>query len=181
MELEVNLLEHRIQGLKLTCTEELHLPIKWPGPQSSEHVRRTRAVHVNDPPAGLDMAWTGLEECYGSNKDPLKRKQLSDLMKELESAKLGGCLPGLAILDTSRAVKPIVEKLPYGLQEKWMTQGSLYKLEHHVQFPPFSFFTYFVCREAHGRNDPSFTLSSFTGLSAMKPDNLAKMYTYANL
>lgn len=55
-----------IQGLKLTCTEELDLLIKWLGPQSSEHVKRIRAVHVNDPAAGLNMAWTRLEECYGS-------------------------------------------------------------------------------------------------------------------
>lgn len=114
-----------------------------------------------------------------SNKEPLKLRQLGDLLRELESPKLEGYLSGLAILDTSRGVKPIVEKLPYGLQEKRITQGSLYKLEYHVQFPPFSSFVEFVCKEAHFRNDPSFTLSSSFGVSAMKPDNLAKTYTYS--
>lgn len=185
-----------IQGLKLTCTEELDLLIKWLGPQSSEHVKIIRSVNVNDPVAGLNNAWIRLEECYGSperieralleklekfprisNKDPLKLRQLGDLLRELESAKLEGYLSGLAILDTSRGVNPIVEKLPYGLQEKWMTQGSLYKLKYNVQFPPFSFFADFVCKEAHIRNDPSFTLGSSTGLSTMKSDNLVKTYT----
>lgn len=94
-----------LQGLKLTCTEEIDLLIKWLGPQSSEHMKKIRAVHVNDPVAGLSMALIRLEECYGSlermkkalleklekfprisNKDPLKLRQLGDLLKELESA-----------------------------------------------------------------------------------------------
>ncbi|KAK0155364.1 hypothetical protein N1851_002321 [Merluccius polli] len=134
------------------------------------------------------MAWMHLEECYGSpqtiekalldklemfpkigNKDALKLRELGHLLRELESAKLEGYLPGLAYFDTSRGVNPIVEKLPYGLQEKWMTQ---------VQFPLFSFFTDFVCREACTRNDPSFTLSS-SGITAVKPDNPVKRYTHS--
>ncbi|KAJ8369536.1 hypothetical protein SKAU_G00095640 [Synaphobranchus kaupii] len=135
-----------IQGLRLTYNEELDLLTRWLGPHSSEQIRRIRAVHVSDPAAGLRMAWSRLEECYGSpetiekalldklerfpkitNKDPLKMRELGDLLRELESAKLEGFLPGLAYLDTSRGVNPIVEKLPYGLQERWMTQEVMPK------------------------------------------------------
>ena len=89
-----------IQGLKLTYNEELDLLTRWLGPQSSEQVRRIRAVHVSDPAAGLRMAWMRLEECYGSteiiekalldklerfpkisNKDPLKLRELGDLLR----------------------------------------------------------------------------------------------------
>ncbi|XP_058881751.1 uncharacterized protein LOC131737334 [Acipenser ruthenus] len=168
-----------MEGLHLTASEELDLLTKWLGPQSSEHVKRIRAVHVSQPAAGLKMAWERLEECYGSpeviekalfeklekfpkisNKDPLKLRELGDLLRELECAKSEGYLPGLTYLDTARGVNPIVEKLPYGLQEKWMARGSQYKRQFHVPFPPFSFFTSFVCREAHTRNDPSFNLCS---------------------
>ncbi|XP_026005436.1 uncharacterized protein LOC113010547 [Astatotilapia calliptera] len=186
-----------IEGLKLTCNEELDLLTRWLGPQSSEQVRRIRAVHVNDPAAGLRMAWMRLEENYGSpeiiekalldklerfpkisNRDPLNLRELGDLLRELGSAKLEGCLPGLAYLDTSRGINPIVEKLPYGLQEKWMTQGSAYKLQNQGQFPPFSFFTDFVCKEARTRNDPSFAFSSF-GMTTVKPENSPKRYTHS--
>lgn len=183
-----------IQGLRLTCSEELDLLVKWLGPQSSEQVRRIRAVHVSDPVAGLRMARIRLDECYGSpetiekalldklerfprvgNKDPLRLRELGDLLRELESAKLEGYLPGLVYLDTSRGVNPIVEKLPYALQEKWMSLGSMYKMQNQVQFPPFSFFVDFVVREAQIRNDPSFTLSSSSTI-AVKSGNPVKSY-----
>ncbi|KAK0143479.1 hypothetical protein N1851_018391 [Merluccius polli] len=98
-----------IQGLKLTSTEELDLLTRWLGPESSEQVRRVRAVNVSNPAAGLRMAWIRLDESYGSpemvekalldklerfpkitNKDPLKLRELGDLLRELESAKLEG-------------------------------------------------------------------------------------------
>lgn len=131
--MEINLHERHIRTE--TCNEELDLLAKCP--QSSEQVRRIRAVNVSHPKAGLRLAWMRLEECYGSpemiekalldkleqfprigNKDPLKLRELGDLLQELESAKLEGYLPGLAYLDTSWGVNPIVEKLPYALQEK---------------------------------------------------------------
>lgn len=42
-----------------------------------------------------------------SNNDPDKLRDLSDLLKELESAKAEGFLPGLMYLDTARGVNPI--------------------------------------------------------------------------
>ena len=54
-----------------------------------------------------------------------------------------------------------------------MSLGSQYKNNHQVIFPPFSYFTDFVCREAHTRNVLSFTLSLCAG-NAAKPDYLMK-------
>lgn len=76
-------------------------------------------------------------------------------------------------MDTARGVTPIVNKLPHNLQEKWMSLGSQYKINHQVVFPPFSYFADFVCREAHTHNDPSFTLSLYAG-NTTKPDYLLK-------
>lgn len=110
------------------------------------------------------MTWERLEECYSapemiehalfkkldsfskiSSRDNHKLTELGDLLLELLSAKEDGYLPGLAHLDTSRGIRPIVEKLPHSLQEKWISQGSKYKEDPHVVYPPFSFFTGFIC------------------------------------
>lgn len=181
-----------IEGLHLSAAEQLDLLSKWLGEQSSQHVRRIRAVHTGNPNAGLGKAWERLEDCYGSpeiiekslfdridsfpkisNKDAKKLRELGDLLQEVESAKHEGYLPGLTYLDTARGVAPIVDKLPYSLQERWMAQGSQYKSAHQVAFPPFSFFCDFISREARTRNDPSFALSS--GIhSVLKPEQQFK-------
>ncbi|XP_051792766.1 uncharacterized protein LOC127530319 [Acanthochromis polyacanthus] len=164
--------------LSLNASEELDLLTKWLGRESSEHVRRIRFVYVANPAVGLRLAWERLEECYGSpevieralfeklenfpkisNKDPAKLRELGDLLMELSSAKSEGYLPGLLYLDTARGVNPIAEKLPHSLQEKWLAKGSQYKEQHCVSFPPFAYFTDFICSEARRRNDPSFTLT----------------------
>ncbi|XP_034073861.1 uncharacterized protein LOC117547343 [Gymnodraco acuticeps] len=180
------------KGTDLTCSEELDLLIKWLGPQSSAHVKRIRAVHVNDSARGLIMTWSRLQDCYGSpemiekalfdrveqfpkinNRDPVKLRELGDLLQELVSAQQEGNLPGLSCLDTSRGLNPIVEKLPFNLQDKWMSHGSMYKEQNHVHFPPFTYFADFVCREAYIRNNPSFFLSSST-VAIVKQDNTVK-------
>lgn len=110
-----------LEGLSLTPSEELDLLTRWLGPQSSEQVKRVRAVHVADPAAGRRMAWCRLAESFGSaeiiektlfdkldcfpkisNREPQKLRELADLLKEVKSAKLGGYLPGLSFLDTAR-------------------------------------------------------------------------------
>ncbi|KAI4879019.1 hypothetical protein NFI96_009718 [Prochilodus magdalenae] len=107
-------------GLYLTASEELDLLIKWLGSPSSNHVMRIRAVYSTNPTVGLHKAWERLEECYGSpevierallervdnfpnvsQKDPVKLRELGDLLKELEAAKTQGYLPGLSYLDTA--------------------------------------------------------------------------------
>ncbi|KAK7933118.1 hypothetical protein WMY93_004014 [Mugilogobius chulae] len=82
------------------------------------------------------------------SRDSHKLQELADLLQELEIAKQNSKLCGLAYLDTARGVQPIVEKLPYPLQERWMSKGSKYKKDYGVPFPPFSFFKEFICTEA---------------------------------
>ncbi|KAL7855848.1 hypothetical protein AOLI_G00194520 [Acnodon oligacanthus] len=125
------------------------------------------------------MVWQRLEEFYGSaeametalfnklerfpkiySKDSQRLRELGDLLLELDSAKAEGCLPGLCYLDAACGIHPILEKLPFSIQEKWMVQGTRYKQEHHVSFPPFSFFSSFIHAEAKMRNDHSFQLTS---------------------
>ena len=171
-----------IAGLDLSAGEELDLLSKYLGKESSEQVRRIKAVNIRYPNAGLLMAWERLEEIYGSpeaieqalfnklesfpkftTREPQRLRELTDLLLELEAAKRDGSLPGLSYLDTSRGVNPIIEKLPHNIQEKWISFGSRYKRDHHVSFPPFSVLVDFVRTEAKTRTDPSFNL--FTPVS----------------
>lgn len=164
-----------LRELSLSAQKELNLLVKWLGPESSAQAKRLRSVHVNNPRAGVYMIWQRLEEIYGSpevienallrkletfpvisNRDIHKLVELGDLLRELEAAKAEGYLPGLAYLDTSRGVNPIMEKLSFSLRDRWIGQGSKYKEDFHVPFPLFSFF---VCSQAKTRNDPSFAFS----------------------
>ena len=177
-----------VAEVNLTATQELDLMTKWLGKESSEQVRRIRSVHVNNPNRALDKAWERLRDCYAapeiieqslfqrldsfpkiSAKDHTKLRELGDLLMEIRGAKEEGYLMGLSYLDTSRGIGPIVEKLPYGLQEKWVSSGSWYKEDNHGRFPPFDYFCDFVCYEAKKRNDPSFIHQSSNATPA-KPE-----------
>ncbi|KAL0172963.1 hypothetical protein M9458_033274, partial [Cirrhinus mrigala] len=112
-------------------SEQLDLMIKWLGSKSTEYVRRIRSVNIRYPDVGLKMAWDRLEEMYGSpeavekalldklekfpkisKQDPLKLQELGDLLCEIH---------------------PIVEKLPYHLQEKWIYQVLVHPTQTRVK------------------------------------------------
>ncbi|XP_041429841.1 uncharacterized protein LOC121397295 [Xenopus laevis] len=170
--------QNAIRDLDLSHQEELDLLVKWLGSESVEHAKRIRDININYPDRGLKMVWERLDECYGSieaienalfkridnfprivGRGYQKLRELSDLLREVQVAQEEGDLPGLAFLDTARGVNPIVQKLPYNLQEKWVTHGSTYKRVHNVPFPPFEVFVNFVSEQARIRNDPSFDLT----------------------
>lgn len=172
---------HNATGdLNLKYSEELDLLTKWLSGESLQHALRIRAVHVNNPAAGLHRLWQRLDRNYGSPevieaslfkrlegfprvspKDNHLLQELADLLLELEAAKNEGCLPGLSFLDTSRGINPIVEKLPHGLQEAWVKHGTKYKRDYNVHYPPFSCFVQFVNDHAEMKTDPSFVLQSY--------------------
>ncbi|XP_059801165.1 uncharacterized protein LOC132378346 [Hypanus sabinus] len=91
-----------------------------------------------------------------SAKDYTKLRELGDLLMEIQGAKEDGYLTGLLYLDTLSGIRQIVDKLPFGLQERWVSVGSEYKEGNDAQFPPFEYFIRFVCKETKKRNDPSF-------------------------
>ncbi|XP_018588183.1 uncharacterized protein LOC114909041 [Scleropages formosus] len=160
-------------SLNLTPSEEMDLQVKWLGKESTEHAKCMRSVHINQPHKGLKMIWDRLEECYSapeviesalfrrvnsfpkiSSRDYSKLHELGDLLMEVESAKADGDLPGLSYLDTAWGINPIVQKVPFNLQEEWLSYGSSYKETYRVPFPPFSALVGFICQQARIRNDP---------------------------
>lgn len=151
--------------------------VKWLGADSREQAKCIRAVHVENPGRGRVKIWERLDDCFGtpevvessllrrletfpkiSNKDWKKLRELGDLLMELLVAKSEGLLLGHACLDTARGIASIVQKLPFSLQDKWMTLGYTFKQQHRVPFPPFSVLVDFVVEQARMRNDPSFAL-----------------------
>ncbi|XP_072896146.1 uncharacterized protein [Hemitrygon akajei] len=163
-----------IDGVQLRATQELDLMAKWLGKESCEQVRRIRSVYINKPELALSKAWERLREGYAapeiieaalyrrlenfpkvSAKDHIKLRELGDLLMEIQGAKEDGYSTGLVYLDTPSGIRQIVDKLPFGLQDRWLSVASEYKEDHRGQFPPFEYFTRFVCKEAKKQNDPS--------------------------
>lgn len=184
-----------IESLELKAGEEMDLLIKSLGPESAKHARRIKAVNINKPSVALQLIWERLEEIYGSPeaiegalfakldqfpkigpKDHQRLRELSDLLLEINSAKQEGYLHGLSYLDTARGIGPIVDKLPYGLQDRWMMEGSRYKQEYKVTFPPFAFFLQFIQTQSKARNDPSFNIQSLS-INGVKKDRFGENHS----
>ena len=166
--------------LQVTTVEELDLLVKWLGPESSKHARSLRAANAQEPARGLERVWQRLDERYGcpemvesalknklsdfpklTNKDNKKLYELSDLLSEIESVKNQEKYKALlGYLDSSSGVRPIIAKLPYGLQEKWTSHAVKYKQSHQVIFPPFSVLVDFIVETSRIKNDPSFVYDS---------------------
>lgn len=108
-------------------------------------------MHATNPVIALRKAWERLQECYAapeiiekapfnqldnfprvSGKEHTKLRELADLLMEVQCAKEDGYLPALSYLDTARGIEPIIAKLPYGLQGKWISAGSKYKEQNTI-------------------------------------------------
>ena len=162
--------------LKLTPTEELDLLIKWLGPSSSEQAKRIRVANANNQERGLQLVWERLHDRFArpenveaviknkiatfpriTNRDYSRLFDLADLASEIESLRDDMHYSALfAYFDSSSGVNQLVAKLPYNIQEKWITEASNYKLHSGVAYPPFSVFCKFIRKMAKVRNDPSF-------------------------
>ncbi|XP_025752917.1 uncharacterized protein LOC106097899 isoform X4 [Oreochromis niloticus] len=61
-----SIFHNAIEGLNLKSSEELDLLTKWLSGESLQHALRIRAVHVNNPHAGLQRLWQRLDKSFGS-------------------------------------------------------------------------------------------------------------------
>ncbi|XP_071098015.1 uncharacterized protein [Haliotis cracherodii] len=171
-----------IAELQATDVEEFDLLVKWLGPASSKYANSLRAANVQNPSRGLERIWARLDERYGcpemveaARKNKLAAfprltyknsellYELSDLLSEVESIKGQDEYKALlSYFDSSAGVIPIVNKLPYGLQERWTSHATRYKRTNKVSFPPFSIFVDFVRDISKEKNDPSFAHETYT-------------------
>lgn len=156
--------------LNVTPSEEIDLLIRWLGPDSGRHAKTIRSSLSSDPTWGVAKIWERLDERFGApemveaaikeigNKDNKKLYELVDIMIEIESLMAN---PQYTVLlsyfNSSSGVLPIINKLPYNIQEKWTMRAANYKKQHSVSFPPFSLVLNFVKEISKIRNDPSFS------------------------
>jgi hypothetical protein len=158
--------------------EELDLLAKWLGPQSSKHAVSLRIANANDPAMGLTRTWERLDERYGAPelveaalrkkladfpklppRDYMRLYELSDILSEIESVKEDPRYSTLlSYFDSSIGINPVVAKLPFNIQNKWMDRAIKYKRQHIVTYPPFTCFVEFVRDMSKYMNDPSFVL-----------------------
>ena len=132
----------------------------------------TRASCASNPDTCLDMIWNRLDKRFGSAElleSTLKARlsnipdlnirknlyELHDLLCEIQAVKtIDKYSVIFAYLDSSLGIKPIVQKLPRYIQEKWITRVVNYKKQLNVLFPPFSEFVNFIGEMSVIRNDP---------------------------
>ncbi|XP_038065714.1 uncharacterized protein LOC119735847 [Patiria miniata] len=164
-----------VKELNIPPSQELNLVMKWLGNDSRKLVEPLYSVYIDQPAEALKQIWSLLDDTYGSPeaiesnvmtrlqefpklsaKESSKLLQLDHLLLEVLHLKKSGKYPGLASLDSAHGINPIVQKLPPGLQDKWMKHGSKYKSSNARLFPPFEVFHGFIHSEAKMRNDPSF-------------------------
>ena len=170
-----------MEDLQATATEELDLMTKWLGPESSKLVASLRSANSKNAQKAIECMWVRLDERYGSpeiveaalksklakfpkltNRDNKKFYDLSDILTEIQTSMEDVQYNTvLAYYNSSSGVTPIVNKLPYGIQEKWTNHASSYKRTHSVPYPPFHIFVKFIDGISKIRNDPSFVYESY--------------------
>ncbi|KAJ8020558.1 hypothetical protein HOLleu_40182 [Holothuria leucospilota] len=161
--------------LDLSPIQEVNIIISNVDGDTKSLIKRISDIHVSDPSLGLQRIWAYLDKRHGAKEAVEKElmnkledfpriskndsKRLEDygyLLMEVQYVKETKQYPGLLVLDSSRGVQPLVEKLPEWIQKRWRDKGYLYKESHSVSFPPFGVFVEFVQGQARVLNDPSF-------------------------
>ena len=165
-----------VEELQCSSVEKLGLPTSHLGPESTRQATDIRTSCANDRDKSLKKIWQCLEERFGSPElvesalrhklvnftkftDMKKLYTLHDVLNEIETAKRQPNYRDIfAGFDSSVGIKPILQKLPHTLQEKWMTRANMYKQTHKVLFPPFGKFVNFIGEMSRIRNDPGLVI-----------------------
>ncbi|XP_062585397.1 uncharacterized protein LOC134247072 [Saccostrea cucullata] len=162
--------------IKVSKHEELDLLINRLSGKSKEVASSIRNANPGEVNRAVKLIWERLDEMFGRPEmiesslrlqlenfrqiAPSENSRLYDLLNiliKVESLKANPQFStSLAYFDSSAGVNPILLKLPYHLQEKWISRASIYKRDNTVHFPPFSFFVQFIKEMCAIRNDPAF-------------------------
>lgn len=175
-----------VKDLGVSAAEEVDLLIKWLGQESRKHAVSLKSVNIKQLDVALANIWERLDERYGSpeaiyliamkklskvtklnNTDTQQWYELADILSEICTLKSEAQYStALASFDSSVGVMPVVAKLPFNIQEKWLAKVYNYKEEYGVLYPPFQEFVKFVNIQAKIRNDPSLRTGSGQSFSS---------------
>ena len=165
--------------LNLSSSEIFDLLINYLGPVSRKWALSLRSANLNDPAKGIEKLWMRLYERFGSpeiiesvlkkklykfpsltNRGNKKLYDLSDLLEQISSLVEDPLYSvSLSYFNSSTGVMPIIQKLPYHLQNKWVMHATKYKKDYKLPFPPFTEFCKFVHESATMLNDPGLAIS----------------------
>ena len=179
-----------VQELGISHKEEMDLLIRHLGTESRKWALTIRSSNANNPSMACSRIWERLNDRFAapeiveasvkkkldnfprlSNKDTAKLFDLCDILSQIEALKANPVYSTLfAYYDASSGINPIVAKLPFYLQEKWISKAMTYKTTHGVPYPPFTFFTQFVKDMAKVKNDPCFAISNPSADRSMKTE-----------
>jgi hypothetical protein len=129
--------------------EEMDLLDKWLGSISSLFASNIRVSNVHSSERGHQKIWKGFHERFGkpemvesalkkkkidnfpkvtSNKNMPKLYDLLDILSELKSTKCDEQYShSLSYFNSATGIIPIVNKLPYALQQKWTERAATFK------------------------------------------------------
>ncbi|XP_060602183.1 uncharacterized protein LOC132755332 [Ruditapes philippinarum] len=163
--------------LNASPIEELDLLLRYLGPRSKEQAQNIAQSNPNNKSKALQLIWERLFERFGAPeliekslkqridsfpriKDNSELYGLADLCREIESTKNDERYTHLlSYFESSTGVRPILEKLPFHIQNKWMYRATNYKRANQVLYPPFSVFCTFLDEISTMFNDPGLSVS----------------------
>ncbi|XP_071956865.1 uncharacterized protein [Antedon mediterranea] len=176
--------------VKTACVdtvEKLSFLCKYTTGEAKVLVDRFRLRHVEDVDKAYHEAWTELEDRFGNQTlisaeiilrlTKYRRFKAGDLTALQELADLCGDavaqmqeLPHLITLNTPHGIKPIVEKLPHFIINKWREKVAKHKRKMKT-FPNFSIFTEFLSEMAHIQRDPDVPRGTVDEVKTDTPGN----------
>ena len=173
-----------VSELQVSKSEEVELLVNRLTGKSKEAAKSIRNANPGDAVRATSLIWERLDDMFGKPEmvEESLRSQLENfrtmntseysrlydlhnILIKIESLKASPQFAAnLAIYDSSSGVNPILSKLPFNIQEKWITKASAFKKKYGVQFPPFSVFVEFIKDMRQIRNDPAFTFNTTHGV-----------------
>ncbi len=172
-------LQTEIKDVPLTAIEYIKVLLANTSSDAHKVVKNFYDASAGDPARALDNIWTQLDTRYGSSIKVASsfRKQLDAFPTVKEGAKLGqqltalfdlcnrvvsqmSAVPDLQILNFAEGQKPIVQKLPTFLINKWRKKGTEYQWANGNRHPPFSLFVNFLERQMKEYSNEAFNFQA---------------------
>lgn len=169
------LLQNRFQGVPLTPLDEIGVLQANTAGEAKKLVDRNCGSYLaagdTDPSLALKNIWAQLARRYGATATVAHslRKKLSQFPVVADDKNLGKSMrelhdlcvviPNLRTVDFPEGVRPVWEKLPTHLQNRWRSKGTKYETANGHVHQPFTFFLEFLNSIAEEFSNHSYTRS----------------------
>ena len=154
-----------VKDADIAADQELNYLRSYTSGDPQQLVDNYRKRQGDNPTVTLAELWTELERRFGNaaaltqalleqlstaagfgEKDGARLQKLADLCADIDCQMT--YLPGLACLNYSIAIRPIIEKFPASLRSKWEEEIVRYVEEHNHAYPTFGEFSIMIQNQA---------------------------------